>query len=75
MNLSENARRVLEARYLRRDAQGRINETPDQFFARVARAMAHAELLLGNREQPAFWDKPVDAGQQLLRVWRGTRPG
>ena len=56
MQLSENARRVLEARYLRRDGEGRVNETPDQLFARVARAIAHAELLLGNREQAAFWE-------------------
>jgi ribonucleoside-diphosphate reductase alpha chain len=57
MQLSENARRVLEARYLRRDEEGRVNETPDQLFARVARAIAHAELLLGNREQAAFWEE------------------
>lgn len=57
MQLSENAHRVLEARYLRRDAQGKVNETPGQLFARVARAIAHAELLLGNREQAALWEE------------------
>ncbi len=57
MQLSENAHRVLEARYLRRDTEGKINETPDQLFARVARAIAHAELLLGNREQAAIWEE------------------
>jgi ribonucleoside-diphosphate reductase alpha chain len=57
MQLSENARRVLEVRYLRRDAQGKPCETPDQLFARVARAIAHAELLLGNREQAALWEE------------------
>ncbi len=57
MQLSENAHRVLQARYLRRDAQGRVNETPEQLFARVARAVAHAELLLGNREQAALWEE------------------
>ncbi|HEX9132734.1 MAG TPA: adenosylcobalamin-dependent ribonucleoside-diphosphate reductase [Ktedonobacteraceae bacterium] len=57
MQLSENARRVLEARYLRRNTEGKINETPDQLFARVARAIAHAELLLGNREQAALWEE------------------
>lgn len=57
MQLSENARKVLEARYLRRNAEGKINETPDQLFARVARAIAHAELLLGNREQAAVWEE------------------
>jgi ribonucleoside-diphosphate reductase alpha chain len=57
MQLSENARRVLEARYLRRDAQGRVCETAEQLFARVARAVAHAELLLSNREQSAYWEE------------------
>lgn len=41
--LSENALRVLEARYLRRDATGEIMETPDELFRRVARALAAAE--------------------------------
>src|SRR5690606_10110831 len=54
LELTENARRVLEARYLRRDAQRRIIETPEQLFERVARAAAHAELLLGNAAQPAL---------------------
>ncbi len=57
MNLGENALRVLEARYLRRGGEGTLCETPDQLFARVARAVAHAELLLGNREQAALWEE------------------
>ena len=48
MQLSENARKVLEARYLRRNTEGKINETPDQLFTHVARAIAHAELPLSN---------------------------
>jgi ribonucleoside-diphosphate reductase alpha chain len=39
--------RVLEARYLRRDAEGRVVETPRELFARVARAVARAELAFG----------------------------
>ncbi|MFM1769480.1 MAG: Ribonucleoside-diphosphate reductase NrdZ [Verrucomicrobiota bacterium] len=46
-DLSENARRVLEARYLRRDAARRLVETPAELFARVAAAVAGAEALLG----------------------------
>ncbi|MGZ3638606.1 MAG: adenosylcobalamin-dependent ribonucleoside-diphosphate reductase, partial [Ktedonobacterales bacterium] len=57
MHLSENARRVLEARYLRRDTAGTIRETPEQLFARVARAVAHAELLLGDAGQAASWEE------------------
>jgi ribonucleoside-diphosphate reductase alpha chain len=57
MQLSEHARRVLQTRYLRRDAHGEVSETPNQLFARVARAIAYAELLLGDWEQPAFWEE------------------
>lgn len=57
LKLSENARRVLEARYLRRDAQRRIIETPEQLFERVAQAIAYAELLLGNAGQAAYWQE------------------
>ena len=56
MQLSENALRVLEARYLRQDTRGEICETPEQLFARVARAVAHAELLVGTASQAAQWE-------------------
>ncbi len=40
--LSDNARRVLEARYLRRDEHGAVVETPNELFERVARAIGEA---------------------------------
>lgn len=56
LELTENARRVLEARYLRRDAERRIIETPEQLLERVARAVAQAELLLGTAREAARWE-------------------
>ncbi len=41
--LGTNALRVLERRYLRRDQNGRVIETPDQLLWRVARTVAGAE--------------------------------
>lgn len=38
--ISENALKVLERRYLGKDAEGRVVETPDQLFRRVAHTMA-----------------------------------
>lgn len=43
MNLSENAIKVLEGRYLLRDERGDVVETPDELFRRVARSVAKAE--------------------------------
>jgi len=43
--LSENARKVLERRYLLKDQHGRIVETPREMFHRVAKAVAEADLL------------------------------
>ncbi|MBI4720159.1 MAG: vitamin B12-dependent ribonucleotide reductase [Chitinivibrionia bacterium] len=48
--LSENARKVLEKRYLRKDINGRVIETPDEMFRRVARNISGAELLYNNDE-------------------------
>jgi ribonucleoside-diphosphate reductase alpha chain len=45
--LTPNALRVLERRYLLRDAKGRLVEDPAGLFRRVARAVAAAERRLG----------------------------
>lgn len=42
-----NAARVLEARYLRRDADRNVIETESQLYERVARAVSEGELLAG----------------------------
>jgi ribonucleoside-diphosphate reductase alpha chain len=43
MELSDNAKIVLEKRYLLKDASGKITETPGEMFMRVARNIARAE--------------------------------
>jgi ribonucleoside-diphosphate reductase alpha chain len=48
--LSDNARRVLRRRYLRKDSQGNITETPDRMFQRVAHHIAKAEKKFGGDE-------------------------
>lgn len=46
--LTENARRVLERRYLRKDSTGKVVETPEQMFRRVAHHVAKAEKPYGD---------------------------
>lgn len=48
VGLSENAERVLKARYLKKDEQGRVTESPRDLFRRVARAIADVERLYTN---------------------------
>ncbi len=43
LDLSANAKTVLERRYLKKDSDGNIQETPAQMFNRVARHIAQAE--------------------------------
>jgi ribonucleoside-diphosphate reductase alpha chain len=47
LELSENARTVLKRRYLRKDEEGRIIETPEEMFRRVSRHIALAEKNFG----------------------------
>ncbi|GAB4478411.1 MAG: hypothetical protein OHK0044_25340 [Burkholderiaceae bacterium] len=53
LQLSANALRVLQARYLLRDAERRVIETPAQLFERVAGAVAQAEAAFGG--SPSEW--------------------
>jgi ribonucleoside-diphosphate reductase alpha chain len=48
--LTDNALRVLRARYLEKDEAGRCTETPDDLFERVARTIADVELEYGGDE-------------------------
>ncbi|GMU20811.1 MAG: hypothetical protein AMXMBFR13_09070 [Phycisphaerae bacterium] len=56
--LSENALRVLRARYLKKDESGRVTETPEELFSRVARTMADVELLYqASDEERDAWER------------------
>lgn len=47
LNLTENAILVLKKRYLRKDENGEVIETPENLFRRVAKAIASAEKIYG----------------------------
>jgi len=49
--LSENAKTVLERRYLRKDLSGKIIETPEEMFRRVAGNIAKAEKAYGDESR------------------------
>ncbi len=51
LQLTENAIKVLERRYLKKNEEGRVIETPAELFRRVARAIASADLKYGHTEQ------------------------
>lgn len=53
MQLTENAKVVLTKRYLAKDEEGNVVETPEEMIERVARAVAEAEKNYG--EDPDFW--------------------
>ncbi len=55
MELSENALKVLRARYLLKDASGNVIETPEGMFQRVSMAIAQSEALYG--EDPSYWQE------------------
>jgi ribonucleoside-diphosphate reductase alpha chain len=46
--LSDNAKRVLERRYLKKDINGKVIEAPEQMFRRVAHHIAKAEKKYGD---------------------------
>ena len=52
-NLTENAITVLERRYLKRDKEGKILETPSQMFRRVADTIAAADKKFNEKADTA----------------------
>jgi ribonucleoside-diphosphate reductase alpha chain len=63
VNLSDNARRVLRRRYLKKDSHGKLVETPEKMFRRVARHIAKAEKTYGGDWRPVLFCR-------LKTVWR-----
>jgi ribonucleoside-diphosphate reductase alpha chain len=57
IKLSDNALRVLERRYLIKDGEGKVIETPQDLFRRVARHIARAELLYNSKTDISSWEE------------------
>ncbi len=53
MELTENAKKVLQARYLLKDELGNVVETPDGMFRRVAHAVASVEP----QDEAPYWEE------------------
>ncbi len=63
--LTPNALRVLESRYLKKDEQGKIVETPQQLFQRVAQNIASAESYFN----PSLTDDEIfEIGKEFYRM-------
>jgi len=54
--LSPSALKVLESRYLLRNENGVLIETPEKLFRRVASKVAEAELKFGDTSQKVIWE-------------------
>ncbi len=52
LRLTPQAITILEKRYLKKDARGKVIESPEEMFWRVARNVAEAERFYGNRTSP-----------------------
>ena len=57
IKFSDNALRVLERRYLTKDGEGRVIETPQELFRRVARHIASAELIYNPKADVSLYEE------------------
>ncbi|MBN1932971.1 MAG: vitamin B12-dependent ribonucleotide reductase, partial [Desulfobacterales bacterium] len=65
LGLSDNAKRVLEKRYLNKDDTGKVIETPEQMFRRVSKHIAAAEAKYGDvssveKMEELFYEMMID---------------
>ena len=51
LKLSDNSLKVLEKRYLKKDENGKVIETPQEMFSRVAKCVAAAERIFQKSEE------------------------
>ena len=65
--ISENSRTVLERRYLKKDQSGKVCESPEQMFRRVAAHIAQAEK---NYDKKADVKKMEDRFYRLMTEFR-----
>ena len=63
MNLTPATLDVLQRRYLARDEQGTVIETPEQMFSRVARAVGEADRLIDPNASPRA---AIDAFEEAM---------
>jgi ribonucleoside-diphosphate reductase alpha chain len=62
MKLSDNAVKVLERRYLAKDENGNLIETPEQMFRRVAKTVAAADAdHVDNNELAEIEERKIDS--------------
>ncbi|MGZ3861670.1 MAG: adenosylcobalamin-dependent ribonucleoside-diphosphate reductase [Bacteroidia bacterium] len=69
LQLSDNAMQVLRSRYLLKNEDGSVMETPDELFRRVAKHIARAEYIYGNPGDAGNWEEKfyhVMAGLKFL---------
>ena len=57
IELSENALRVLEKRYFKKDSQGQVIETPEEMLHRVAKHIAQAEVNYDPKANVDLWQE------------------
>ena len=57
MRLTDNALKVLNARYLWRDSSGQLMETPEELFRRVTHAIAQAENCFNSGWPSQHWEE------------------
>ena len=50
ISLTPNSLKVLEKRYLKKNEEGKVVETPEQLFRRIARTIASADMKYGKSE-------------------------
>lgn len=72
MKFTENGMRLLRRRYLRKDNNGNVVETPEELLDRVSKCLSHSEIFYGGKTKRKKWYNIIKNSLNNMEIMPST---